>query len=237
MIVTPGRALPHAARGAAAGAASCTSRATRASCGCRRRVPADVCVPLAILRATPGEVTVWRDRCRRSTRATRPRSWLSALLGRPRGWCASIPRHRRRATPRGPAGAEAAQPLLGRLSRCSRSRARRSTTSTRGCRRPLPMDRFRPNLVLDGLPPYGEDALQRPRPRRAAPAGREALHALQHHDHRPGDGRRRRRRAAADAEVLPLGRRAARRDVRPEPDRRRGRGLDARGRDVPDDPP
>jgi hypothetical protein len=24
---------------------------------------------------------------------------------------------------------------------------------------PLPMDRFRPNLVLDGLPPYGEDAL------------------------------------------------------------------------------
>ena len=24
---------------------------------------------------------------------------------------------------------------------------------------PLPMDRFRPNLVLEGLPPYGEDAL------------------------------------------------------------------------------
>jgi hypothetical protein len=24
---------------------------------------------------------------------------------------------------------------------------------------PLPMDRFRPNLVLDGLPPYGEDSL------------------------------------------------------------------------------
>jgi uncharacterized protein len=25
---------------------------------------------------------------------------------------------------------------------------------------PLPMDRFRPNLVLDGLPPYGEDQLE-----------------------------------------------------------------------------
>jgi hypothetical protein len=25
---------------------------------------------------------------------------------------------------------------------------------------PLPMDRFRPNLVLEGLPPYGEDALR-----------------------------------------------------------------------------
>jgi len=66
------------------------------------------------------------------------------------------PAHRRRATPPGPA-LEALTRFSDGFAVLALSRASLADLNGR-LAKPLPMDRFRPNLVLDGLPPYGEDA-------------------------------------------------------------------------------
>jgi uncharacterized protein YcbX len=103
-------------------------------------------------------VTVWGDSCDGIDQGEAAAAWIGSLLGRAArlvrfdpdavrlsdaAWSGEIEAHNRYSD---------GFPLLV-VSRASLEdlNARLSV--------PLPMDRFRPNLVLDGLPPFGEDGL------------------------------------------------------------------------------
>jgi hypothetical protein len=95
--------------------------------------------------------------------------------------------------------------------------------------RALPMERFRPNLVIDGVDAYDEDRMHELRGRARDVTHREAVHTVFDHDDGSAAGRRRRRRAAADPQGIPLRQEAARRRIRAERSRReRRRGNPAR---------
>ena len=68
----------------------------------------------------------------------------------------------------------------------------------------LPMERFRPNVVIDGVDAYDEDRIHELRAGAGDVAPREALHALLDHHHRSAARRGRRRRAAGDAQDISL---------------------------------
>jgi uncharacterized protein YcbX len=115
----------------------------------------DVCVPLDVA-GSRGEVTIWRDRVSAFDQGDGPAAWISALLGRDARLVRIDPAARRRCDPAWTADAAAhsrfsdGYPLLV-LSLASLDDLNSRLPAS------LPMDRFRPNLVLDGLPPYGED--------------------------------------------------------------------------------
>ena len=107
---------------------------------------------------TPVEVTVWRDRCRALDQGEAAAAWLGDLLGRPLRLVRFDPAHRRPSDLAWTGGREALNRFSDGFAMLAISRASLADLNGR-LAQPLPMDRFRPNLVLDGLPPYGEDAL------------------------------------------------------------------------------
>ena len=114
-----------------------------------------VCVPLGFA-GSPGEVTVWRDRVNAFDQGDEPAAWISALLGRDARLVRIDPAARRRCDPAWTADAEAHSRFSDGYPLLVISRASLDDLNSR-LPAPVPMDRFRPNLVLDGLPPYGED--------------------------------------------------------------------------------
>jgi hypothetical protein len=104
------------------------------------------------------EVTVWRDRCPAFDQGEPAARWLTALLGRPLRLVRFAPAHRRLSSPAWTGGIEAPNRFSDGYPLLAISRASLDDLNAR-LSVPLPMDRFRPNLVLEGLPPYGEDAL------------------------------------------------------------------------------
>ena len=90
----------------------------------------------------------------------------------------------------------------------------------------LPMNRFRPNLVVAGLAAARRGSPGGDRVRRRRHQAGQALRPLPDHDHRPGQ-REGRRRTAGDAVRLPDERPLRRRHLRHERDRRRGRRVAA----------
>jgi uncharacterized protein YcbX len=114
-----------------------------------------VCVPLGFA-GSPGEVTVWRDRVNAFDQGDEPAAWISALLGRDARLVRIDPAARRRCDPAWTADAKAHSRFSDGYPLLVVSRASLEDLNSR-LPAPLPMDRFRPNLVLDGLPPYGED--------------------------------------------------------------------------------
>ena len=114
-------------------------------------------VPLN-LRGEPREVVVWRHQCTAHDQGDESACWLSELLGRPLRLVRFDPAHRRVSDP----------DFTGRTPGYSRfadayallvlSLASLVDLNTR-LPAALPMNRFRPNVVLDGLEPYGEDAI------------------------------------------------------------------------------
>ena len=70
--------------------------------------------------------------------------------------------------------------------------------AARGHASALPMNRFRPNVVIDGSAAARRGSRRYAHVRRGDAAPRQAVHALPGHDDRPGD-RARRHRAAAHA--------------------------------------
>jgi uncharacterized protein YcbX len=113
------------------------------------RVPLDYLGP-------PGEVTVWRDRVNAFDQGDEAAAWISALLGRDTRLVRIDPAARRRCDPAWTAGTDAHSRFTDGYPLLVISRASLDDLNSR-LQAPLPMDRFRPNLVLDGLPPYGED--------------------------------------------------------------------------------
>jgi len=114
-----------------------------------------VLVPLDLSGPT-GEVTIWRDRVNAVDQGDEPAAWISALLGRDARLVRIDPAARRRCDPAWTADAEAHSRFSDGYPLLVVSRASLDDVNSR-LPAPLPMDRFRPNLVLDGLPAYGED--------------------------------------------------------------------------------
>jgi hypothetical protein len=104
------------------------------------------------------EVTVWRDRCVGLDQGEDAARWLTDLLGRAVRLVRFAAGQRRLSDPVWTGGLEAQNRFSDGFALLATSLASLADLNSR-LPRPLPMDRFRPNLVLDGLPPYGEDAL------------------------------------------------------------------------------
>jgi uncharacterized protein len=117
----------------------------------------EVRVPLDF-RGLRGEVTVWRDRVSAFDQGDEPAAWISSLLGRDARLVRIDPAARRRCDPAWTADAAAHSRFSDGYPLLVVSRASLDDLNSR-LPTALPMDRFRPNLVLDGLPPYGEDAV------------------------------------------------------------------------------
>lgn len=107
---------------------------------------------------TSVEVTVWRDRCRAHDQGEVAARWLTGFLGRPLRLVRFDPAHRRPSDAAWTGGVDAVSQFSDGFPLLAISLASLADLNAR-LPSPLPMNRFRPNLVLDGLPPYGEDAL------------------------------------------------------------------------------
>jgi hypothetical protein len=110
------------------------------------------------LRGGETQVTVWRDRCRAFEQGEPAARWLSTLLGRPVRLVRFDPAQRRLSDTAWTGTLEAPNRFSDGFALLAISLASLADLNAR-LPAPLPMDRFRPNLVLDGLPPYGEDLL------------------------------------------------------------------------------
>jgi uncharacterized protein len=104
------------------------------------------------------EVTVWRDRVSAFDQGDEPAAWISSLLGRDARLVRIDSAARRRCDPAWTAGADAHSRFSDGYPLLVVSRASLDDLNSR-LPAPLPMNRFRPNIVLDGLPAYGEDAV------------------------------------------------------------------------------
>jgi uncharacterized protein YcbX len=116
-----------------------------------------VAVPLD-RRGEAREVTVWRDRCVGLDQGDEVARWLTELLGRAVRLVRFDSGQRRPSDPAWTGGLDAQNRFSDGFAILALSLASLADLDSR-LARSLPMDRFRPNLVLDGLPPYGEDAL------------------------------------------------------------------------------
>jgi hypothetical protein len=116
-----------------------------------------VSVPLD-LRGAATAVTVWRDRCRAFDQGEDAARWLGEFVGRPLRLVRFDNAGRRLSDTAWTGGREAPHRFSDGFALLAVSRASLDDLNAR-LPVPLPMDRFRPNLVLDGLPPYGEDGL------------------------------------------------------------------------------
>jgi uncharacterized protein YcbX len=110
-------------------------------------------------RGEPLEVTVWRDRCDAHDQGAEVARWLSDTLARPLRLVRFDPARRRLSDPSWTGGVDADNRFSDGFAVLAISRASLADLNSR-LDVPLAMNRFRPNLELDGLPPYGEDELQ-----------------------------------------------------------------------------
>ncbi len=104
------------------------------------------------------EVVVWRDRCRALDAGDAAANWLSGVLGRSVRLVRFDPAARRRSDPAWTGDVAAYSQFSDGFPLLAISRASLDDLNSR-LPQPLPVNRFRPNLVLDGLPPYGEDRM------------------------------------------------------------------------------
>ena len=109
-------------------------------------------------RGSPVEVTVWKDRCLAFDQGEDAARWLSGFLGRPLRLVRFDAARLRPSSAQWTGDVEAPNRFSDGFPLLAISRASLDDLNAR-LPAPLPMDRFRPNLVLDGLPPYGEDGL------------------------------------------------------------------------------
>ncbi len=124
-----------------------------------------LCVPLAARGLTRRSVTVWEDRCDALDEGPEARAWLRAVLGDLRGSGLSLVRfatdHRRRVEPHSLASGEEAHtgfadgfPFLVSSTATLAELNRRLLA--KGLE-PVPMSRFRPNIVVETAAPLAED--------------------------------------------------------------------------------
>jgi uncharacterized protein YcbX len=104
----------------------------------------------------PVEVTCWRDRCAAFDVGDEAAQWLSDYLRQPARLVRFDPRRKRPADTGWTKGVEALNRFTDAFPWLLISQASLDDLNAR-LEQPLPMNRFRPNIVVDGLPAYGED--------------------------------------------------------------------------------
>jgi uncharacterized protein YcbX len=120
----------------------------------------ELAIDLADRSGTPADVTVWRDRCRGLDAGEASAAWFSRVLERDVRLVRFDASQRRPTDPEWSGGVDAetrftdGYPLLV-LSRASLDDLNRRLPA------PLPLDRFRTSLLLDGCEPYEEDRIER----------------------------------------------------------------------------
>ena len=115
--------------------------------------------PLRLPLAPPDaevEVTVWRDRCNALDEGDEAAKWISRVLAKEHRLVRFDPLCRRTSAPEWTAGAAALNQFSDGFPILVISQASLNDLNGR-LTRPLPMNRFRPNIVVDGLDAYGED--------------------------------------------------------------------------------
>lgn len=134
-------------------------------------VTAPGCATLRVPLATRGArraVRIWNDTCAADDQGDAAAEWISALVGRPLRLVRFAPDGVRHADPRfarddfAPVKFSDAFPVLvtqsGSLAALNEEIAASGAAPTEA---PLPMTRFRPNIVLAGLAPFDEDRIDR----------------------------------------------------------------------------
>ena len=103
-------------------------------------------------------VRIWKDSCEGLDQGDEAAAWVSAVLGEPVRIVRTPATPGRRANPEyaGPAPSPVAFPDGYPILVCNRASL---DDLNRRLPEALPMERFRPNLVLEGLPPFAEDRI------------------------------------------------------------------------------
>ena len=104
------------------------------------------------------EVTVWGDRCAAFDAGDEAATWLTEHLGKPARLVRFDKRRKRPSEAEWTQGTEALNQFSDGFPWLLISQASLDELNTR-LKQPLPMNRFRPNIVVDGLAPFGEDAV------------------------------------------------------------------------------
>lgn len=104
------------------------------------------------------EVTIWRDKAAAFDAGDEAATWLTEHLGKPARLVRFDKRCKRASNTQWTGGVEALTQFADGypwllISQASLEELNRRMES------PLPMNRFRPNIVVDGLPPFGEDSV------------------------------------------------------------------------------
>jgi uncharacterized protein len=102
------------------------------------------------------EVVVWKDRCAAFDTGDDAAAWLQAFLGKALRLVRFDPRRKRASDPAWTDGMEALNYFSDAFPWLVISQASLDDLNSR-LPTPLPMNRFRPNIVIDGVAPYAED--------------------------------------------------------------------------------
>jgi hypothetical protein len=121
----------------------------------RRPNAAELAVPLNMT-GPELEVTIWKDRCAAFDAGDAAASWLTEHLGKPSRLVRFDPRGKRPCAEEWTQGIESFSKFSDAFPWLLISQASLDELNTR-LKQPLPMNRFRPNIVVDGLAPFGED--------------------------------------------------------------------------------
>ncbi len=119
---------------------------------------ADLHVPLQQQFNHSVAVQVWKDECPAFDEGEAAAQWLQAVLGRECRLVRFDPRHRRLSSRDWTGKIEAENQFSDGFPLLIISRASLAELNSR-MSRPLSMNRFRPNIVIDGVGPYDEDRI------------------------------------------------------------------------------
>lgn len=118
---------------------------------------ADLTLPLNMT-GPEREVTIWRDKAAAFDAGDEAATWLTDHLGKPARLVRFDKRHKRASDAKWTGGAEALNQFSDGYPWLLISQGSLDELNRR-MEQPLPMNRFRPNIVVDGLPPFGEDSV------------------------------------------------------------------------------
>jgi uncharacterized protein YcbX len=104
------------------------------------------------------EVTIWKDSCAAFDAGDEPAEFLSSYLGSPVRLVRFDARRKRASDQQWTSGVEALNQFSDAFPWLLASEASLDDLNSR-LQNKLPMNRFRPNIVVSGLPPFGEDQL------------------------------------------------------------------------------
>lgn len=104
------------------------------------------------------EVTIWGDKAAAFDAGNEAASWLTDHLGKPARLVRFDKRHKRASNTKWTEGIEALNQFSDAYPWLLISQGSLDELNRR-MQQPLPMNRFRPNIVVDGLPPFGEDSV------------------------------------------------------------------------------